>query len=305
MTPLPLSVAIPTFGRDSVLTDTITALLAQQPPAAEILIVDQTPSHEPETERRLQQWHTQGAIRWIRKERPSQPAALNDALVQATQPFVLMLDDDIRIDPGFLAAHLDGFSDDDVWMVVGQVLQPGEQPLAGPVARDHGPMADLQFPFCSAEPAWISNGMSGNMTVRRERILALGAFDENFTPPVSYRFDTEMCKRLTRAGGRIRFQPSARIYHLRAERGGTRSVGSHLNSASPVHGVGDYYFALRQGISGPMLRYLLRRPIREVCTRYHLRRPWWIPVKLLGELRAMLMALQLLARGPAYPNTQR
>ncbi len=305
MTSLPLTVAIPTFGRDSVLTDTITALLEQHPPAAEILIVDQTPVHDAETEQRLTQWHAQSAIHWIRKERPSQPAALNVALAQATQPFVLMLDDDIRIDPGFLAAHLEGFIAADVWMVVGQVLQPGEEPLVGPVPRDQGPLADLQFPFRSAEPAWISNGMSGNMTVRRERILALGAFDENFTPPVSYRFDTDLCKRLTRAGGRIRFQPKARIYHLRAQRGGTRSVGSHLNSASPVHGVGDYYFALRQGLSWSMLRYLLRRPIREVCTRYHLRRPWWIPVKLIGELRAMVMALTLLARGPAYPDRLR
>jgi GT2 family glycosyltransferase len=304
MSRLPLSIAIPTFGRDSVLTDTIAALLAQEPGAAEILIVDQTPQHDAATEAQLSRWHAEGAIRWIRKREPSQPAALNVALTQATQTFVLMLDDDIRIEPGFLAAHLAAFRNDGDWMVIGQVLQPGETPLLERWTHSTGPLADLDFPFRSAHPASIENGMSGNMTVRRERALMLGGFDENFLPPVSYRFDTEFCKRLVRAGGQIRFAPDARIFHLRAERGGTRSVGSHLNSASPVHGVGDYYFALCQGWSWPMLRYILRRPLREVCTRFHLRRPWWIPVKLVGELRALLLALQLRSRGRRLPALQ-
>lgn len=298
---LPLSVAIPTFGRDEVLVATIAELLAQQPAAEEILVVDQTPQHDEATEARLENWKQQGRIRWERLRQPSQPGALNHALRLATQPFVLMLDDDIRIEAGFLAAHVAGFLDESVWAVVGQVLQPGETPR--PLVNHRQPAdayADIEFPFCSDTAGWVRNGMSGNMTVLREHALAIGGFDENFLPPVSYRFDTEFSKRLCRAGGKIRFQPSARIYHLRAPRGGTRSVGSHLNSASPLHGLGDYYFSLRQGLSLATLGYLLRRPLREVCTRYHLRQPWWIPVKLLGELRAFVGALRLVWRGPKY-----
>lgn len=297
---LPVSVAIPTFGRDSVLTDTIAQLLDQSPAPAEILIVDQTPSHDAETEERLASWHAAGAIRWIRRREPSQPAALNEALLAATQAYVLMLDDDIRIEPGFIAAHHAGFASDEVWMVIGQVLQPGEteETEYRHVPRP-GPMADLDFPFRSGRRAQIENGMSGNMTVRRERALQLGGFDENFLAPVSYRFDTEFCKRLVRAGGRIVFEPGARIHHLRAERGGTRSVGSHLASASPVHGVGDYYFALCQGWHPAVIAYALKRPFREVRTRFHLRRPWFIPIKLLGEARAFLLAWRLRRRGAA------
>ena len=296
---LPLSIAIPTFGRDEVLTDTISQLLQQSPQAAELLIVDQTPVHEAETQRKLQDWHDAGSIRWIRRQQPSQPGALNQAMQAATQPFVLMLDDDIRIEPGFLAAHCAGFTDPDIWAVVGQVLQPGEVPLSGyHRPSSNSPMADLGFPFLSSDGAFIENGMSGNMTVRLERALALGGFDENFEPPVSYRFDTEFCKRLVRSGGRIRFVPEARIHHLRAARGGTRSVGSHLTSMSPLHGAGDYYFALLQGWHVDVIRYILRRPWREVRTRFHLRHPWWIPVKLLGELRAFLSAVWLVGKGP-------
>lgn len=298
---LPLTAVLPTFGRDSVLVDTIQQLFAQSPCAAEILVVDQTPLHEAATEALLRQWHGEGRIRWERLTQPSQPGALNQALRLASQPLVLMLDDDIRIDPGFIAAHYSGFETDDVWAVVGQILQPGESPLLSYRHLKSGSvLADMEFPFRSAQSAWISNGMSGNMTVRRDRALELCGFDENFMPPVSYRFETDFCKRLIRAGGRIKFEPSARIYHLRAERGGTRSVGSHLMSASPVHGQGDYYFALRQGISRATLGYIARRPFREVCTRFHLRRPWWIPVKLLGEARALAAAIRLYRKGPKF-----
>lgn len=298
-TRLPLSVVLPTYGRDKVLTDTVAQLLAQEPAAAEILIVDQTPSHDAETTMLLQDWHDRHKIRWVRLSKPSQPAALNHALTLATQPIVLFLDDDIAVDPGFVAAHVAAYVSPEIWAVAGQVLQPGETELADHVHRPiSGTLADLDFPFRSANSASIANGMSGNLSVRRERALELGGFDENFLAPVSYRFDADFCQRLVAAGGVIRFEPQARIHHLRAARGGTRTEGSHMTSASPLHGLGDYYFALRQGGTAFAWRRFLTRPLREVRTRFHLRRPWWIPVKILGELRAMRLALRLNRAGP-------
>jgi len=296
---LPLSVALPTYGRDDVLVDTIRYLLTQDPRASEILVVDQTPKHESSAEEQLTELHGQGAIRWLRVDRPSQPAALNVALTEASQAFALFLDDDIRPEAGLLANHVRHYDDPSVWAVAGQVLQPGQEPLTD---RKHegedGPLSDLTFPFHSGEGVWIRNGMSGNLSVRRDEALRVGGFDENFVAHVAYRFDAEFCKRLCRAGGRIWFDPEARIYHRRTQRGGTRTTGSHLTSVSPAHGVGDYYFACRQGFSWQAIWYLIRRPFREVCTRFHLRRPWWIPVKLAGELSALVWALALALRGP-------
>lgn len=346
-----LSIVIPTYGRDEVLTDTIAQLLAQSPPAAEILVVDQTRDHGPPTTDQLESWHSAGAIRWLRLTQASQPLACNVGLRQATESFVLFLDDDIRVGPGFLAAHLGAFTSADIWAVVGQVLQPedwgksaehtedaeGEGDSCGKdgkLGRERGEglrddrtpdverslrppssdlrrparrrlTADLDFRFNGGRPAWVTNGMSGNLCVRRERALAIGGFDENYRPPVSYRFDSDFCKRLVAAGGGIRFEPRASINHLRASRGGTRSLGSHLTSASPIHGVGDYYYALRCGQGWERLHYILRRPFREVRTRFHLRHPWYIPVKLLGELRALLLALRLWRRGPRLLPTDR
>ena len=73
-----------------------------------------------------------------------------------------------------------------------------------------------------------------------------------------------------------------------------------MTSGSPIHGIGDYYFALKQGLSLTTLRYMLRRPIREIATRFHATHPWWIPVKFFGELLALCGAIVLFWRGPHY-----
>ena len=300
-----VSIIIPTLGRGEVVLQTIAQLRAQTAPPAEILIVDQTEDHPEHALQGLDEANRLGHIRWIRMSPPSQPAALNRGVLEARSELLLFLDDDIRIDTDFVAAHLRAHQKGDIDAVVGQVLQPGEVPLKGPIARTlSGPFADLEFPFRSAEPALINNGMSGNLSVPRSLALRLGGFDERFTAPVSYRFDTDFCKRIVASGGKVAFEPSARIDHLRAPRGGTRSRGSHMTSASPIHGVGDYYFALKQGLSWTTLRYMLRRPVREVATRFHLTHPWWIPVKLFGELRALVQALGQSRQGPQYLSAE-
>ena len=87
---------------------------------------------------------------------------------------------------------------------------------------------------------------------------------------------------------------------MRAPSGGTRTYGCHLRSGRPEHAVGDYYFALRNGRGLERVRYITGRLFREVRTRFHLRHPWWIPVKLVAEVRGLLWALRLARRGPQY-----
>jgi hypothetical protein len=140
--------------------------------------------------------------------------------------------------------------------------------------------------------------MAGNLSVNRARALAIGGFDENFLPPVAYRFESEFARRIIANGGHIWFEPSASIRHLRAQSGGTRSRGCHLTSMSPVHGTGDYYYALRCGCGWERICYLLKRPLREISTKFHLTHPWWIPAKLVGEMRAAWCGYGLWRRHP-------
>ncbi len=296
------SVVIPSYGRGEILVATVRLLLKQQPMPGQIIVLDQTPLHRDEIRGTLAHWHAGGVIRWIYQDVPGVVTAMNRGLLEADGKIVLFLDDDIVPGANLVQRHADAYArDPEIWAVVGQVLQPedaGQGAGADRRAVRRGLCRDLEFGFNGTEPGWVENVMAGNLSVKRERALAVGGFDENFIPPISYRFETEFAKRLIRAGGKIWFEPSASIRHLRTPSGGTRSLGSHLTSASPLHGVGDYYYALRCGKSWERFWYMARRPFREVRTRFHLRHPWYIPVKFVGELRAWWLARKLASSPP-------
>ncbi len=289
-----ITIVIPTCGREEVLVKTLGQVI-DLPAEKEIIVVDQTLSHEAATVQALHDWHEAGTIRWIHQQPPGVVAAMNRGLREAKHELVLFLDDDIEPCAGLLEAHENAHARyREAWAVAGRVMQPEEEPVRRKHQRHGGGLIhDLDFDFTSREGAWVENVMAGNLSVKRNRAIAIGGFDENFIPPVSYRFETEFAKRIIAAGGKVRYEPEAAIHHLRAPRGGTRSIGSHLTSASPLHGVGDYYYALKCGRGLERFLYMLRRPFREVLTRFHLRHPWWIPVKFVGELRALIVAFQL------------
>jgi len=289
-----VSAAIPTYGREEVLLDTIHALLALPVRPDEILIVDQTEKHSAVVETTLKALDARGAIRWIRRSPPSIPASMNHALRAAAGELVLFLDDDIHPAPRLIEAHRRAHRSEEIWAVSGQVLQPGQTEIDAPPER-RSRWGDMDFPYNQNRGAWVDNVMAGNLSVRRAAALAIGGFDENFVG-VAYRFETDFARRIVAAGGRIWFEPSASIRHLQAPSGGTRTHGNHLTSASPAHSVGDYYFALMTLERG-RARYMASRMVRAVRTRFHLTHPWWIPVKLVGELRGLALALRLRRRG--------
>jgi len=290
-----LTVAIPTYGRDGVLTASIADLLALDPPPWELLIVDQTPRHDAATEERLARWHDEGRIRWLRLERPSITGAMNRALLEARGDRILFLDDDIRPDPNLLRAHQRAGECDPEAMVAGRVLQPWHN------EREDPPGAP--FLFNSLEPRSLQAFMGGNVAIPLPRARDLGGFDTNFVK-VAYHFEAEFAHRWCDSGGRINYEPTALIHHLRAERGGTRSYGKHLTTLQPDHAVGRYYFLLRTRAPGQALIGSIAALLQSVRTRHHLRRPWWIPATLLAELRGLLWALRLNGRGPGLLDTR-
>ena len=300
---LTLSVVIPTYGREEVLLNSIAELLQLASTTKgfkELILVDQTAQHLPETERQLQAWSCKGPLRWLRATELNLTLAMNRGLMEACGDVVLFTDDDITPGADMLSAHLTAYRENpDLWAVVGQVLQPGEEPeKLAYQPRGGALMRFMDFPFRRTEGTLIENAMAGNLSVIKAKALMVGGFDENFPPPVAARFETEFAKRLVASGGLIWFEPKASLRHLRAPSGGTRSNGSHLSSALPCFSVGDYYFALRRGQGWEKWAYILKKPFREVRTKFHLKHPWWIPVKLIGELRAFVQAVRANSSGP-------
>jgi GT2 family glycosyltransferase len=203
---------------------------------------------------------------------------------------VLFLDDDIIPAPGLVAAHAAALREPGVWAVVGQVLQPGEEPGH---FEDHvlhrGDVRDLEFRFTHDTACDVENVMAGNLSVDRERILSIGGFDERYAA-VAYRFESDLARRIVAAGGRIRYEPAASIRHLKAPSGGVRAYGDHRSSPSPAHSFGDYLFA-RNHVP-EFWPYVARRMRKNILTKWHLRHPWAIPGKAVGEVRGLIRALR-------------
>ena len=285
-----ITIAIPTYNRGEILVETIACLLALEPRPYDFIIVDQTRTHPPEVEKALQRWSDEGEITWLGFPEPSIPRAMNSALLHATSPLVLFLDDDIIPDANLIRAHIDAHRDESIWAVAGQVLQPGERPEE-PTNRG---TEDLEFPFNSTQGRFVTNVMAGNLSVKREQAIAIGGFDENFVG-AAYRFETDFAMRLAAAGGKVWFEPSASIHHLKLSSGGLRSYGDHRAVATPVHTTGDYYFALHH--VDRFWRYTAARVAKNVITRYHATHPWKIPSKLAGELRGLMLARKLYRKG--------
>jgi GT2 family glycosyltransferase len=289
---LPVTVAIPTYQREQVLLDTLAALLALQPGPAEILVLDQTKEHLAGTEQRLSQLHRDGAIRWSKLEKPSITGAMNQAICLASQDFVLFVDDDIVPEPRLLHAHLAAHDRHAGGLVAGRVIQPWQE---------DGSWRRLQGFHFAAEASGVAGEFIGcNFSVRRQRALELGGFDENFVR-VGYRYEAEFAHRLLAAGGSIWYEAGACLHHLKAPSGGTRTFGEHLTTWRPDHAVGAYYCGLRTR----SLREFATRPLRAVATRAHLRHPWRVPATLVAEITGMAWALALFARGPKLMRPSR
>jgi GT2 family glycosyltransferase len=285
-----LSVVIPTYGRERVLVETIDYLLKLRQGPAEIVIVDQTPEHEKDTQHVLAELESSKKIRWIRLASPSITHAMNVALEQARYEIVLFLDDDIVPGENLIDAHARAHAQGDCNIVAGQVLQPGEKP-----ADEEQSVG--RFTFCSSRRQYISDLMGGNFSINRDVALKLGGFDENFVH-VAYRFEAEFASRAIAAGERVLFEPDASIRHLKASTGGTRSYGGHLTTISPSHSVGEYYYLLRSKRIPRRTLKILARPMRAIRTRHHLSHPWWIPGTLFAESWGFLWAVALALRGP-------
>jgi GT2 family glycosyltransferase len=279
-----ITAAIPTFNRGAIVVETVLRLMGLDPPPDAIIVVDQSAAPNAE----LTRMHDQGHIRLIRLDAPSIPHAMNEALLAAATPLVLFLDDDVEPPAGLIAAHEDAQRDDAIWAVVGQILQPGESPV-----RVDQPGDDLEFRFCSDQGRFVANVMAGNLSVKRERAIALGGFDENFVL-AAYRFESDFALRVVAAGGKIWFEPRAWLRHLKLASGGLRSFGDHRTSPSPAHSAGDYYFALHHRRFWP---YAVQRLAKNILTRYHLAHLWTIPTKLAGEVRGILLARRLARQG--------
>ncbi|MFZ6027460.1 MAG: glycosyltransferase family 2 protein [Chloroflexota bacterium] len=261
-----VSIIIPTYQREKPLRDTLSWLLEQSSALWELILVDQTPQHEAETEQMLHSLAKSGQLRLERLERPSLPAARNAGIRAAQGEIVLFLDDDIYPGPNLAALHLRHYVDAHIGSVAGRI-----HVSARPDPEGH-PWPDGPNVFDRNRPGERAFAPGGHLSVRRELALQAGLFDENFiSNAVSEEEDFGFAVR--RLGASVVYDPEPWIIHLAAPSGGCREARDIRTS--PMFYRNKFYFAVKN-VAWPDFWRVLADTYRSSALRrpHFFRRQW-------------------------------
>jgi glycosyltransferase involved in cell wall biosynthesis len=215
------SIVVPTYNREEELVDTIKCALAQDYENYEIVIVDQTSNHKPETLLFIEQ--NKQRFNYIHFEEPSLTRARNIGVRAAIGEIIIMVDDDTCFDKNFVREHVNA-------------IQEGFDVVSGRV--DEGRLKSAKHPVWfnvwgrySGSENCLSDGPTNklagcNGSFRKEVFNTLNGFDENFIKVANCE-DADFGYRAYRAGYSVRFKASASLIHKKAICGG---VGNRENS---------------------------------------------------------------------------
>lgn len=140
-------------------------------------------------------------------------AAVNDGIRATKQEFVVVINNDVEVTPGFLDPLLPIFDDDSVFAAAPRMLLPalgGVDDGAKTGAWHHGMfyaahLADIRD---ARRVIFTSGGMS---VYRRSMLEKLGGFDEAYSP--FYWEDADLSYRAWKRGWRSVYQPRSEVLH--------------------------------------------------------------------------------------------
>src|SRR5712692_2270174 len=275
-----LSVVIATLNRDETLRNTLRYFLAEETyPRFEIIVIDQSASHDPKTLEFLSAHASR--MTYVRAEYKNLPRARNEGARLARGEIVVFVDDDVEPRTGFLLGHARPYSDPAVLGVTGPAPEPG-QPLRG--RAEIGDEAwtalmerrEMRFDVSFAFSAQWAAGC--NMSFRRQVIDDLCGFDENFLGPLGD--DAEFSYRVGKAGGLIHHSPAAHLVHLKAPGGGLRDAAGQAHYVWQTAFSVNYFWFKIGAAWGLRRRMTLRSFRQQVVNRRTITNGQWLPFAL-------------------------
>ena len=216
-----VSVVIATRDRPDDLATCLAALRALDPPPGEIVVADSA-SRDAAAVASV----ARGAgARLVRLERPGLSRARNAGAAAASGRFLAFLDDDCRVDRGWLDGLRAGFADEGVEAVTGLLLpleidteaqqlflRYSHMDLRGFLPRrfDRTSRPSRHWPI----DAWRM-GSGGNLAVRASSFTGLGGFRGTLGlgTPARGGEDLFLLWSIVRAGGSVVFRPDAMARH--------------------------------------------------------------------------------------------
>lgn len=297
-----VSVIIATYNRIAALRQTLADLSVQTHRALEVIVVDQSRDEFGRPADHRGDVESFEGARYCYQEAPNAQAARNRGILEARGDIVLLVDDDVRLSPDFIAQHLQNYDDLTLDGVSGQTLDPGQQTTRELPPAYHWPANGWMFlPLNYNERRPAINWPSCNGSVRRGTAIAIGGFDEQFTR--TWFDDADFSWRLHKAGARIVFDPRASLVHLKVPSGGKRPSGkdSYVLFDTESWSIIFYFWRKNFGILR-VWRHLALYVRGHLCRRVFLVRPLSLWGACLSFIKGYRQASKKLATGPIYMN---
>ena len=203
-----ISVVVPTYGRRELLAQTLASLARQSgAPPFEVLVIDDG------VDAALGEWVRGLAlsldVRVLHHAvNRGRAAARNTGIAAARGDVIQFLDSDMRVAPGFLAAHAALHDGPDV-VALGRIVTAKEIPRSAYVAYIDSRGVQKVRPGAPIPSRYF---MTGNSSVAAPLLARAGGFDEEFDEYGGE--DTEMGYRLAAHGGCFRYAEGAVAEHL-------------------------------------------------------------------------------------------
>ncbi len=230
-----VSVIIPTYLREDQLVNTIKDVIVQDYPNFEVLVIDQTLKHQPETTSYLQQVAKENKIKLFNLNWASLPGARNYGARRAKGEIIVFIDDDVKLEKSFLKTHVLNYENIKIGAVAGRVFDrlilsesqpdftveylPKEAYDPG-IAWFH---LDLVHTI-KAQPVISARGC--NMSFRKEIFDKYGLFFDERYGGSAIREESDFCLKIRKTGYKIWYDPEAFLVHLNEPIGGCHDLGT-------------------------------------------------------------------------------
>jgi GT2 family glycosyltransferase len=179
---------------------------------------------------------TDGSAHWVAETFPSVKIVRhpenwafcrgnNAALPHATGDFILLLNNDVEVPPGWLTPLIEAMDDPNVAAVQPKLLQYDQRDHFEYAGGSGGFLDRFGYPFTRGRLFFTMEKDEGQyddardvfwatgaaLLLRRSALNEVGLLDERF---VMHMEEIDLCWRLWRHGYRVRVEPASKVYHI-------------------------------------------------------------------------------------------
>ena len=261
-----VSVVVTTCAQPDSLAAAVASVLACDPPAVEVVVVENRPRDSPVPARLREQFGAERRVRYVEEAHRGLSAARNAGLRAAVGDVVVFTDDDVLVDTAWVGAIAAAFaSEPEAVCVTGLILphdlETESQLLIEQFAgfgkgfarrgyRASAPTSPL-FPFAAGE-----FGSGACTALRRDFALRIGGFDTALGAGTVARGgeDLDLFVRVLLGGHLLVYEPAAMIWHRHP------ADPEHVRRELYSYGVGLSAMLTKQMLTGQAWAILRRVP---------------------------------------------